>query len=121
MLLQNGEGIFCRDYCAEDGRKAVGKLFRLVPEKKGHHKMANHVETDSPSPLLRGKRRGLFLITDIYFRTVFMLHRYPPGCERFSRLRLPEQEFLIRSPFTTGNDRTCVTHTLPFGAVTPAM
>ncbi len=83
--------------------------------------MANHVETDSPSPFLRGKRRGLFLITDIYFRTVFMLHRYPPGCERFSRLRLPEQEFLIRSPFTTGNDGTRVAHTLPFGAVTPAM
>ncbi len=85
------------------GEKAVGKLFRLVPEKKGHHKMANHVETDSPfAPPVEGKRRGLFLITDIYFRTVFSASPISAAANGFHACGFPEQRILIRSPFTTG-------------------
>ncbi len=83
--------------------------------------MANHVETDSLRHSCRGKRRGLFLITSIYLEQFSVLHRYPPGCERFSRLRFQSSEFLIRSPFPTGNDGTAWPIRLPFGAVTPAM
>lgn len=79
--------------------------------KKGHHQMANHVET---GPALDyAESQGCFFIS--YLITVFSASPISAKVTNsFHACSFQRSEFLIRCTFTTRDDRTRVPHTLTF-------
>lgn len=84
--------------------------------------MANHVETDSPSPFLQREAARAISYYRYLFQNSFQCFTdIRQAANGFHACGFQSSEFLIRSPFPANVMAPAWPIRLPFGAVTPAM
>ncbi len=92
-------GIFCRALLRRRWEKSSGQTFQISARiKKAIIRWPTMSKPTALRPSCRGKRRGLFLITDIYFRTVFSASPISAAANGFHACGFQSSEFSSAVP-----------------------